>query len=64
MTQSCSWCHEPNDLNVSTTCGTCGHRADLPRMACDCNHCQPSVAERMESADWQAFKRGSDAVNP
>jgi hypothetical protein len=38
--QSCSWCHELNPL-TARTCPSCGHRADLPRLACDCRRCRP-----------------------
>lgn len=35
----CSWCHE---LTAERYCPTplCGHRADLPRMECDCPTCR------------------------
>lgn len=36
--QSCSWCHELNEIvaGAATFCAKCGHRADLPRILCDC----------------------------
>ncbi|QEL18325.1 hypothetical protein [Limnoglobus roseus] len=37
---SCSWCHE---LAESPHCPACGHRADLPRTACDCVVCSARV---------------------
>ena len=37
--QSCSWC---NTLNEGKYCRECGHRADLPRMWCDCSQCKPT----------------------
>lgn len=41
---SCSWCHETNDVTRFRICATCGHRADLPRMDCDCERCSaPAV---------------------
>lgn len=40
MMTSCSWCHTLNDTGRFTFCETCGHRADLPRMECDCGQCQ------------------------
>jgi hypothetical protein len=38
--QSCSWCHALNAV-TDHACAACGHRADLPRMACDCRRCCP-----------------------
>jgi hypothetical protein len=37
----CGWCHEMTDLIMGgpTFCPHCGHRADLPRMVCDCPQC-------------------------
>ena len=38
---SCSWCHElawDDDLQWPY-CKHCGHRADLPRVQCDCPAC-------------------------
>lgn len=43
--RSCSWCHELNDVTAAALrgdpvfCARCGHRADLPRMNCDCATC-------------------------
>lgn len=40
MRVSCSWCHEMNDVGeLPTWCSSCGHRADLPRMECNCPVC-------------------------
>lgn len=41
--QSCSWCHGMNVLapGAVTFCTKCGHRADLPRINCDCPKCRP-----------------------
>ena len=38
---SCSWCHETNwvDSGCWPMCKNCGHRADAPRMECDCISC-------------------------
>lgn len=41
--RSCSWCHTMNQTNAgpgAPTCSECGHRADLPRSACDCARCR------------------------
>ena len=38
--RSCSWCHELNSV-TEYSCAECGHRADLPRMVCDCRRCRP-----------------------
>lgn len=40
---SCSWCHEPNELRPDggkVYCWSCGHRADVPRVDCDCRKCR------------------------
>lgn len=36
--RSCSWCDTLNELlpGEAVFCRVCGHRADLPRMECDC----------------------------
>jgi hypothetical protein len=40
--RSCSWCHEVNDVTAGPgRCKVCGHRADVPRLECDCSRCQP-----------------------
>lgn len=43
--RSCSWCHAENEVTPGLVlppvfCNECGHRADLPRVACDCEKCQ------------------------
>jgi hypothetical protein len=41
---SCSWCHEPNEVRKGDSkkvyCTICGHRADVPRVQCDCRKCR------------------------
>jgi hypothetical protein len=40
---TCSWCHEENDLRSDggkVYCWSCAHRADVPRMKCDCRVCR------------------------
>lgn len=38
--RTCSWCHEINELRDGpTACIACGHRADVPRICCDCRLC-------------------------
>ena len=39
---SFSWCHELNTV-TDRSCAECGHRADRPRLACDCGQCRPSA---------------------
>ena len=37
---TCSWCHELNEMMPGpASCNKCGHRADVPRMECDCRRC-------------------------
>ena len=43
VTLSCSWCHEPNDASLvgrKVYCWSCAHRADVPRVQCDCRKCR------------------------
>lgn len=37
----CSWCGRFNAVAGRgwPTCGGCGHRADLPRIDCECERC-------------------------
>lgn len=38
---SCSWCHESNELTGRPLfCWSCGHRADVARMYCNCVACR------------------------
>lgn len=38
--QSCSWCHEANEIGGGAVyCRNCGHRADVPLAECDCRQC-------------------------
>lgn len=50
--QSCSWCHSTNSLDHPQVrfCSECGHRADLPRMECDCPQCTATPALRQAQA--------------
>ena len=45
LRRTCSWCHEINPSalrrRASPRCHNCGHRADVPRMDCDCSRCKP-----------------------
>jgi hypothetical protein len=43
VTVTCSWCHASHDNTYGQTdyCNNCGHRADLPRLQCDCEKCKP-----------------------
>lgn len=41
ITVNCSWCHEANELDGRKVyCWSCGHRADVPRVECDCRKCR------------------------
>lgn len=42
----CSWCHE---MSADRDCENCGHRADLPRLDCDCAKCRRHEQPRDES---------------
>jgi len=48
ISQSCSWCHELNELRAEKTfCWRCGHRADAARMMCDCRQCSELAAQEL-----------------
>lgn len=47
----CPWCHEENELRKDRAgaggsergrvfCWSCAHRADVPRVQCDCRKCR------------------------
>lgn len=57
--QSCSWCHEINDVGAGATlCCGCGHRADVARADCDCSRCLPrSASDVTGSAILEQFAR-------
>ena len=39
--RSCSWCHATNQMTGGPVfCRDCGHRADVPRLDCDCPRCR------------------------
>ena len=49
FSQSCSWCHELNELRGAPTyCWNCRHRADIGRHSCDCRACRQAVFEVMD----------------
>jgi hypothetical protein len=44
---TCSWCNEANDKlkqAIKVFCWSCGHRADVPRVECDCRQCRAREA--------------------
>lgn len=43
---TCSWCHRAIRLipGTATYCMGCGHRADVPRLMCDCPSCRRLAA--------------------
>lgn len=51
ISQSCSWCDELNEIpdERPVTCNNCGHRADRPRMFCDCARCAQLLASVLRS---------------
>jgi hypothetical protein len=57
---SCSWCHRLNPIS-QRWCLECRHRADVPRMFCDCSGCRAVGSARgfdpLNLAD--AIARGS-----
>lgn len=44
ITLTCSWCHEENEVRrgviTKVFCWSCAHRADVPRVECDCRKCR------------------------
>jgi predicted Zn-ribbon and HTH transcriptional regulator len=55
--RSCSWCRTCNAMLLvgPTFCRQCGHRADLPRLDCDCLACRRQRA-RAEAAALERLK--------
>lgn len=53
---TCSWCHESNELDRvrKTYCFNCAHRADVPRIECDCRRCRMRSAEKAERGKARA----------
>lgn len=49
---TCSWCHELNHIEwgKAVFCWSCGHRADRPRMLCDCSQCPPPRERSLQGA--------------
>lgn len=55
----CLWCFKDNSLNVrwksssaaggAVYCIRCGHRADVPKDACDCPFCKALQSARRDS---------------
>jgi hypothetical protein len=45
--QSCSWCDTLNVIDPARPvfCSHCEHRADLPRILCDCERCGPPATQ-------------------
>jgi len=40
VTVRCPWCHVLNwIITIPQFCWNCGHRADVPRIKCDCIAC-------------------------
>jgi len=41
---TCAWCSEPYERRKNDTgklyCEICGHRADAPKVECDCRKCR------------------------
>lgn len=42
VTRTCSWCHAPAAVTPGRPawCDSCGHRADVARLDCDCLRCR------------------------
>ena len=43
ITVTCPWCEEESEKKKGDTlklfCWSCGHRADVPKVECDCRRC-------------------------
>ena len=50
--RTCSWCHQGNECPQGELvwCANCGHRADVPRLLCNCTLCvtNRAIRERQE----------------
>ena len=55
--QMCCHCHSMNHVGGRSWpfCYDCGHRADRPRLACDCTRCR-----RLAQVDLGALAAGPD----
>lgn len=59
----CSWCDLANDVGeavrdgVAVYCRGCGHRADVCRMACDCEACRTRTRQELTAEDVADVKR-------
>lgn len=55
----CSWCHRIAWTTDATfpDCPACGHRADRPRLACDCDRCSTPTWRRAQrvAAQWGSY---------
>lgn len=56
VNKSCSWCHVMNPFEPGTYCRECGHRADVPRLECNCQQCK-SVEQPSKEDIEAAVKR-------
>lgn len=61
---SCSWCGVENDVTLARQllpvfCRECGHRADVPRVSCDCDEC---LLNRRNPADLSQSFLASERV--
>jgi hypothetical protein len=54
--KSCPWCERENDVTkaaehkVPAYCTNCHHRADVPRVLCDCSQCKGQRATAPHAA--------------
>lgn len=60
--RSCSWCHRSNRVyaNARGICDGCGHRADLPRLDCDCPQCVPDLVPDLTDLLSTEFVDGAE----
>jgi hypothetical protein len=65
IVHTCSWCEDrtPAPLGTDVTCPRCGHRADLPRLACDCGACA-SRRDAVGGRPWEEVIFGPDHRPP
>lgn len=48
--RTCGWCNTENEIHlddVPVYCKKCGHRADVSRLACDCQRCMAKLDDTL-----------------
>jgi hypothetical protein len=65
LTRPCPWCSEQNDVpldNRKLYCWSCAHRADVPKLQCDCRRCRRKPMVRVRNAEDGRFLKSVEAA--